>query len=77
MQRAQTVRKARMLGSLIGIKCQPQLLDAPQTLKFSRIDEPDEKISFIRIGVQANDIVNRVAVDSFRQMILSPARPNG
>lgn len=69
MQRAQRMRKARMLRALIGKKRQPKLLDAAQTLKFSRINQANKQPAFSRIGFEPNNIVNRIAVNFFRQII--------
>lgn len=69
MQRAEAVRKARMFRRLIGKMRQTELFYPPQTLEFSRVDEANEKFSFVRIGLQANNVVNRIAVYFFRQFL--------
>ena len=63
MQHAQAVRKTRMLSALICEQRQPELLDAAETLKFSRIDQPNHQFAFVRVRFQTNDIVNRIAVN--------------
>ncbi len=70
MKRAETVSKARMFRRLIRKQRESELFDAPQTLKFSRVDEPNEKFSFVRVRFQTDNIVNRIAVDFFRQGFL-------
>jgi hypothetical protein len=56
-----------MFRRLIGEMRESELFYPPQTLKFSRINQANEQFSFVRIGLQANDIVNRIAVYFFRQ----------
>src|SRR5215213_11630615 len=67
MKYAQAVRKTRMLSALIGKQCQTELLDAPETLKLSRIDQPNHQLAFIRVGFQTNNIVHRIAVNFFQK----------
>jgi hypothetical protein len=67
MHRAKRVRKARMLSRLISEMRQPELFYTPQTLKFSRVNQTNQKASFVRIGFEANNIMNRIAVYFFRQ----------
>jgi hypothetical protein len=38
MKGAQRMREARMFGALVGIQSETELLDAPETLKFHRVD---------------------------------------
>ena len=64
VQRAQTVREARVLRTLIGVKAQTQLLDATQSLKFSRVDETNHQLFLGAVVTQRNDVVDRIAVDS-------------
>ena len=68
MQRAERVRKARMLRRLIGEMRESELFYAPQTLKFRRVNQPNEKASLVRVGLEANNIMNRIAVYFFRQL---------
>src|SRR5687767_13162384 len=63
MKRAQRMCKARMFRRLISKMRESELADSPQALKFRRIDETRKKPSFRRIGLQTNDIVNRIAVN--------------
>lgn len=67
MKRAQTMRKARMLRRLIREMRESELTNAPQTLKLPRINQTDEQSAFIGICFEADDIVNRVPVNSFCQ----------
>ncbi|MGC2236426.1 MAG: hypothetical protein WA584_09705 [Pyrinomonadaceae bacterium] len=71
MQRAQAVRKARMFRCLISEMRESELFYPAQSLKFSRVNQPDEQFSFVRVGLEANDVVNRIAVYFFRQ-VFSP-----
>ena len=71
MQRAEAVRKARMFRCLIGEMRESELLYPPQALKFSRVNQADKQFSLVRICLEANDIVNRIAVYFFRQ-VFSP-----
>jgi hypothetical protein len=70
MKRAQRMRKARMLRRLIGKMRQTELANAPQTLKFGGVDQPDKQPSCLRIGLETNDVVNRIAVNFLRQIFL-------
>lgn len=70
MERAQAVSKARMFRRLIREKRESELFDAPQTLEFRRVDEAHEKFPRVRIGFEPNNIMNRIAVDFFRQVFL-------
>ncbi len=63
MKRAKAVRKTRMFRRLISEMRQTELANPPQTLKFRRVNQTDEKPSGCRIGFQANDIMNRIAVN--------------
>lgn len=69
MERAQGMCKARMFRRLIGEMRESELPNPSQTLKFSRINQADEKFSFVRIGLEADDVVNRIAVYFFRQFV--------
>jgi len=59
------MRKARMLRPLVGKMRQSELAHAPQTLEFRRVDQANEQFSFRRIGLEPNDIVNRIAINFF------------
>jgi hypothetical protein len=54
-----------MLRRLVGKMREPELADSPQPLKFCGIDETNQKFSFRRIGLQTNNVVNRIAVYFF------------
>jgi hypothetical protein len=75
MKRAKRVRKARMFSRLIGEMRQPELFYPPQTLELSRVNQPNQKPSFVRIGFEANNIMNRIAVYFFRQFF-APDKEN-
>jgi hypothetical protein len=51
---------------------QAELLYSPETLKFSGIDQARKQLAFVAVGLNPNDVVNRIAVYFFRQNALSP-----
>src|SRR4051794_13544892 len=67
MKRSKTMSEPRMLGRLIGKIRQPQLPDPPQPLKLRRIDQRNNKPPLIRVGVDTDDVMDRVAVYPFSQ----------
>ena len=67
VKRAERVGEARMFCALIGVESEPELLDAPQSLKLRRVDQTHHQLAFIRVGAKANDVVNGIAIDAFRQ----------
>jgi len=54
-----------MLSRLISKVGQPQLPDAPQPLKFGRIDERHDELTLVRICIDADYVMNRIAIDPF------------
>jgi hypothetical protein len=54
-----------MFSALISEMRESELSNPPQSLKLSRIDEADKQFSFRRIGLQTNDVMNRIAVNFF------------
>jgi len=52
-----------MLRRLISEISESELANPPQTLKFRRINQAYKKPSFRRIGLEANDVVNRITVN--------------
>ena len=80
MKGAERVCEARMFRALIGIEAQAELLDASQSLKLARVDQTHHQLAFIGIGAKANDVVDRIAIDSFGHFgdFLIPAKePKG
>jgi hypothetical protein len=73
MQRAQTVRKARVFRRLISEMRESELFYPPQALKFSRVDKADEKPAFRVARFEANNIMNRITIDFFRQFFAPEA----
>src|SRR5438132_4290090 len=69
MQRAQAVCEPRVLGPLVGVKPQTELLDAAQPLKFRGVDQANQQPVLGVVIAQRNDIVNRIAIDSMRQTL--------
>ena len=65
MKGPETVREPRMFGSLIRKIGEAKLPNSTKALKFRRIDKRDDQLALGRIGVYADDVVNRVAVDPF------------
>ena len=65
MKRPEAVCEARVLSSLIRKIRQAKLPNSPQPLKLRRIDKRNDQLALGRVGVYADDIVNRVAVDPF------------
>src|SRR6266540_4938981 len=66
MKRAQRMCKTRVLRALVGIESETELLNASQSLKFGRVDQTHHQLAFVGIGAKANDVVDRIAIDSFR-----------
>ena len=54
-----------MLSSLIGKVSEPKLADAPQPLKLGRIDKRDDELTLVRICIDADYVMNRIAIDPF------------
>ena len=44
-----------------------ELAYSPQTLKLGRVNQRDDEAALVRIGIDADDVMNRVAVNSFSQ----------
>ena len=53
-----------MLGSLISVETQAELLDTAQPLKFRSVNQPDHQSSFSRFVGQRNNVVNRISVNA-------------
>src|ERR1043165_5260740 len=66
MRCAEAVGEARVLGSLVRVETQPQLLDSSQPLKLWRVDQPNHQLT-LGVIAQRNDVMNRVAVDTLGQ----------
>jgi len=43
-------------------------VDAPQSLKFGRVNQTHHQAAFVSIGAKADDVVNRIAIDAFAQV---------
>ena len=54
-----------MLSSLIGKVSEPKLADAPQPLKLGRIDKRNDELTLVRICIDADYVMNRIAIDPF------------
>ena len=72
VHRSETVREPRMFGTLIGEMREPELADPAQPLKLGGIDQSDKKPALVGVGFEANDVVNGIPVNLFRQLF-SPA----
>ena len=77
MQRPQAVREARVFGALISVETESQLLDPPQSLKLGRIDQANHQASFGVCIAQRNDVVNRISIESWGQVLLGPYSIDG
>jgi hypothetical protein len=55
------------LAPWIGIKAKPKLLDATQALKLGRIDQAHHQLSFVGIGAEADNVVDRIPIDALSQ----------
>ena len=67
MEGAERVGEARVFRTLIGIKSEAQLLDPSQSLEIRRIDQTHHQLAFATISAKANNVVDRIAIDSFGQ----------
>jgi len=54
-----------MLSRLIGKVSKPELADAPQPLKLGRIDKRNDELTLVRICIDADYIMDRIAIDPF------------
>jgi hypothetical protein len=43
-------------------------VDAPQSLKFGRVNKTHHQAALVSIGAKADDVVNRIAIDAFAQV---------
>src|SRR5947199_8368864 len=69
MQRAQAVCEPRVLGPLIGVKPQTELLDATQSLKFWCVDQANQQ-PVIGVGVaRRDDDLNLIVLDTMKQTV--------
>ena len=71
MKRAQRVSKTRMLRALVSVESESELLDASQSLKFRRVDQTHHQLAFVGVGAKTNDVMNRIAIDSFGHLGIS------
>jgi hypothetical protein len=71
------MRETRVFRPLIGIQAQAELFDATQSLKLRRIDKAHHQLAFAVVSAQANDVVDRISINSFRHgwRSLIPAKP--
>ena len=68
------VGEARMLRSLIGVEGEPQLFDRTQPLELRRIDQGDEERVVRLVRIEADQIVNRVTIESFHRHLSASIR---
>jgi hypothetical protein len=71
MKSSQAVRKTRMLGGLVCEMSESELAYSPEPLELCRIDQTGDEAALRRCGFDPDYVVDRVAVNSFRQ-IYSP-----
>jgi hypothetical protein len=64
-----------VLRALVSVKAEPELFDAPQALKLNRVNQAHHQLTLAIVGAKANDVVNWIAIDSFRHFggLLIPA----
>jgi len=67
MEGAERMREARVFRALIGIESESQLLDPSQALKLRRVDQTHHQLAFAAVSAKANNVVDRIAIDSFGQ----------
>jgi hypothetical protein len=67
MKGAERVSETRMFGALIGIESQSELFDPAESLKLARVDQTHHQLAFAIVGAKTNDVVDRIAIDSFGQ----------
>ena len=54
-----------MLGGLISKVGEPELAYAAQPLKLGRIDKRDDELPLVRICIDADYVMDRIAIDPF------------
>jgi hypothetical protein len=54
-----------MLGALISVQTQTELLDAAQALKLGRVDQAHHQLAFVSVRAKANDVMNRISIYTF------------
>jgi hypothetical protein len=59
------VSEARVFRALVCIETKTELLDATQALKFCGINQAHHQLTFVRVGLQPDDVVNGIAVNAF------------
>src|SRR5205085_484391 len=63
-ERAERVREARVLRALIGEEGEAELFDAAESLELEGVYEAHHQSAFVRVGAEADDVVDGVAVDA-------------
>jgi hypothetical protein len=67
MEGAERMGEARVFCALISVESQSQLFDASQSLKLLRVDQTHHQLAFAGVSAKANNVVDRIAIDSFGQ----------
>lgn len=62
-----------MLSSLVSVEAESELLDTSESLEFRSVNQTHHQFAFIGVRAKANDVVNGIAIDAFRQDELRPA----
>ena len=65
VKRTERVREPGMLGSLISKIGKSELSDTPQPLKLGCIDQRNDELTLVRICIDADYVMNRIAIDPF------------
>lgn len=68
-----------MLGALVSVKSEAELFDSAQPLKLGRVDQMHDQFAFVAVGTKPNDVVHRIAIDSFRHgaILIAANTPEG
>src|SRR5882724_3513081 len=79
MKCAKRMSKARVFRALVGVEPEAQLLDASQPLKLRCVDQVHDQGAFVVVGAKPNDVVNWIAIDSFRHgaILITANTPEG
>jgi hypothetical protein len=67
MHRAQRMCEARMFSPLVSKMRQAELFYSTETLKFRRVYQARQQLSFFAVRLDPNNVVNRITVYFFRQ----------
>jgi len=69
MESSERMREPGMLRRLVGKIGEAELAYPPEPLEFARVDERYDELPFGRIRIDADNVVNRIAINSFGQVL--------